>query len=337
MAEDFILKDIIDNILERVSFEDLARFKSVCKSWSDSIIPGIYKSCKLIVSSPTQIQIVDHDASSSSSSSSSSNIKWLTLPLKEGGGGGQYVVGSSNGYLCIGFVENYNLMLWNSLTNEYKNINPPPNSEWINDGSTSNQFTGFGYDIVSNDYKIVKKFYPSVMVYSLKTNSWRQLKIEATAFNSYKSGINEPNIGTLVNGALYWFVTSGRTFTNLHERDYHTSRILRLDLAYENYTWVELPPDADESIKSELIVFQENLLCACQNHVGRMMIDMRNGEVLLHVRNEKDPQPPSHLQNGGLCLYNPKQKKFKWFEISENIRDWQYVLPTYENFRSFQQ
>ncbi|KAH7522066.1 hypothetical protein FEM48_Zijuj07G0098300 [Ziziphus jujuba var. spinosa] len=277
-------------------------------------------------------------------------------------------------------------MLWNSLTNEYKNINPPPNSEWINDGSTSNlknQFTGFGYDIVSNDYKIVKKFYPSVMVYSLKTNSWRQLKIEATAFNSYKSGINEPNIGTLVNGALYWFVTSGRTFTNLHERDYHKSRILRLDLAYENYTWVELPPDADESIKSELIVFQ--------NHVGRMMIDMwvskdnkasnntisrlvkwtefkwtklmsiqyseismepftfkpqiyltfmcfrKNGEVLLHVRNEKDPQPPSHLQNGGLCLYNPKQKKFKWFEISENIRGWQYVPPTYENFRSFQQ
>lgn len=136
-------------------------------------------------------------------------------------------------------------------------------------------------------------------------------------------------------------------------------RILRIELANEKHSRAPPPSDVDWEVESKLIVLGGNKLCAYQNHVGRVfemwvlieeeeddddsesrqvkwtklmsieyweqvqsVISMaplmlltplhfrRNGEVLSRMR-----------KNGGLCLYNPKQKIFKWFEILENIKD----------------
>ncbi|KAH7522060.1 hypothetical protein FEM48_Zijuj07G0097700 [Ziziphus jujuba var. spinosa] len=363
-AEDVIFKDIMDNILKRVPVRDLARFKCVCKSWSNSIIPKVMESIsscsKLIVSSPSEIhiQIVDHEAAAAAASSSNTKsiVKRLPFPIKEPG---QIVVGSSNGFLCIFLVGKYNLILWNPLTNAYNKVNL-----WVENNPLVEMrfnyfyfpFIGFGYDNCNHDYKIVKLIDFKLMVYSLKTNSWRNLKPIPLSFclNEYKLETDNPNIGTLVNGALYWFVTLYVT----NARSYKTYAIFRFDLADEKQSWVQPPTNADQSIELKLTVFEVNKqLCAYQN-LGRVIemwvlkeedndfesrkvkwtklmsiehseqvqpiIFMRNGEVLLHVKNEEKNKE-------GLSLYNHKQKKFKWLEIPE-IKDWKYVVPTHENF-----
>ncbi|WOH01702.1 hypothetical protein DCAR_0521087 [Daucus carota subsp. sativus] len=87
------------------------------------------------------------------------------------------VVGSCNGIICLNCVVRNFLALWNPATRQCKEIYGPFQEPFENN-------VGFGYDSVSNDYKIIKIVektgsvdIPVVLVYSTNATCWTQLKV----------------------------------------------------------------------------------------------------------------------------------------------------------------
>lgn len=69
---------------------------------------------------------------------------------------------------------------------------------------------GFGFDPITDDYKIVSIPFPKneglgqkTCMYSMKTNSWSEIDFPTTATYSHVKGISRARI---VNGALHWIV-----------------------------------------------------------------------------------------------------------------------------------
>lgn len=104
-----------------------------------------------------------------------------------------------------------------------------------------------------------------VRVYSLKINSWRVLKTIPFCRNRYNIGPGyNPNIGSLVNGALYWPLAYVSTPLNspLNSKSHW---ILQLNFSEEKHSWVQPPSDANQKVELKLVVFKENKLCAYHN------------------------------------------------------------------------
>ncbi|KAF3456255.1 hypothetical protein FNV43_RR00905 [Rhamnella rubrinervis] len=366
-AVNVIVKDIVDDILGRLPLKELVRLKCVCKEWY-SAIPRISKSVrgprKIIVSSPScrSLMIFDHEAAAAAVDDEVNNtgttkrkVQRTRLHLDAPGD----VAGSSNGLLLIDFErKKERFVLWNPLIKEHKTLpDLPPSRKMLNFFYV--EWIGFGHDGCSDDYKIVRflAFEDSsfeVLVYSLKTNSWRKLELEQP-FSSNKIYVvvnSTQRMGTLVNGALYWPVT-------VSDVDGNRFQILRFHLADEKLCWMQ-PPDKvhHEERILRLMVYQGNKLCACQtlfrihmwvlnenqetesewtalmsipprvskitNRVEKTIAPlsfMRDGEVLLGCKE------PSGIK--GCRLYNPKDQSFKWLE-NLGIEGWFYKQFTYE-------
>jgi F-box interacting protein len=69
-----------------------------------------------------------------------------------------------------------------------------------NEGSGSASLYGFGYDHVTNNYKVVGVSLNEVSVYTLGTNFWRRIQ----DFPSH-SRANDRS-GVFVSGTINWFV-----------------------------------------------------------------------------------------------------------------------------------
>ncbi|KFK38088.1 hypothetical protein AALP_AA3G068000 [Arabis alpina] len=107
------------------------------------------------------------------------------------------IIGSSNGLVCI-YPERGGAFLFNPTTGESKKV---PESVTFHE-----QPYGFGYDTLTEDYKVVKfvvagdyKGYHNADVYSLKRDSLRRVQ-----------GLPYQRVGTtsgvLLNGAIHWVV-----------------------------------------------------------------------------------------------------------------------------------
>ncbi|KAF3456137.1 hypothetical protein FNV43_RR00787 [Rhamnella rubrinervis] len=302
-AVDVMVKDVMDDILGKLPLKSLVRFKCVCKAWNSSIpriAKSIYGPPKIIVapshSRPyTSIKIVDHEAAAASSDTDSETdrvIRHVKLPLDAPG----KVVGSCNGLLVIEFGRRKKkFVLWNPLLKEFKIL---PDLKPSNNRLVFSSMIGFGHDGCSDDYKVVRIFaYEEdssfeALVYSLKTNSWRYLKLEQPFSNNtiYEFLKHAPSMGTLVNGALYWPVTDfdSRWWS-------HTFRfwILRFHLADEKLSWTRAPDFVNTSYNLRLMVFEGNKLCAYQNVHARsdentMIRTKRNYEIRMWVLEEEE-------------------------------------------------
>lgn len=107
------------------------------------------------------------------------------------------ILGSCNGLVCIAPDED-TLFLFNPSTRESKRIPDSPSGVVPNDLSVY----GFGFDFVNDDYKVVKLGCGIVCVYSLRTDSWRNVGSFPFYDNVYESGV-------LVNGAIHWMASRG--------------------------------------------------------------------------------------------------------------------------------
>ncbi|XP_058732594.1 F-box/kelch-repeat protein At3g06240-like [Vicia villosa] len=151
-----------------------------------------------------------------------------------------FILGSAvNGIICIyqgsGFGNtsriNQEVVLWNPSTREFKVIPSgsfertilkayPPGSvfEDLPIIPTISNIHGFGYDLVTNDYKLIRYFcivdyYNSTdpnentlwQIYSLKSNSWRDLKIKMPNY-SWNNKLTD-HIGDAIyfRGMCHWW------------------------------------------------------------------------------------------------------------------------------------
>ncbi|XP_059641858.1 putative F-box protein At3g16210 [Cornus florida] len=121
-------------------------------------------------------------------------------------------VGACNGILCLCNRNNWkHFALWNPATREFKSLPVFPRSFPPNVASSQETF-GFGFDPITNDYKVVwiwntlddvmeMRYGPyQVAVYTLSTDSWRYLDV-ALPYSS----IATPRSNTCINGVYHWF------------------------------------------------------------------------------------------------------------------------------------
>ncbi|XP_021719571.1 F-box protein CPR30-like isoform X1 [Chenopodium quinoa] len=126
---------------------------------------------------------------------------------------GTEVLGSCNGLLCLSNGESHGkngTIIYNPVTRKSREV--PASKLKIPYGYESVIY-GFGYDLVNDDYKVVRviqystehpDFYDSeVKVFSLKANSWRRIRdFPREYYLSYKRGW-----GVYVSGCLHWMIT----------------------------------------------------------------------------------------------------------------------------------
>ena len=175
---DYLLEEVVLEILYRLPVISLIRFRCVSKSRNSLITTSAFidshltqslslpsNSNKLIVSLGnfrTKVEYYEfiHD-DNNDSDSSFHQFQNVEFPLSS------YfnLIGSVNGLFCL--CEKEQIILWNPCIRKFITL-PKTNSAVIN---------GFGFDARTNDYKVVSiapKSRPLVEVYSLKEGAWRK-------------------------------------------------------------------------------------------------------------------------------------------------------------------
>ncbi|XWS23752.1 hypothetical protein CRYUN_Cryun28dG0042200 [Craigia yunnanensis] len=261
MSNQTIPLDIVYRILSQLSVKALLRFKSVSKEWCSLINYPYFIKLHLRQSMETNrnnLNIVFKERASGKLLSvgfdyvNLDNPRELNHPLKRQPGEGldnEYdytqVVGSCNGLLCLIKEDQIyrTIMLWNISTGDYK-VLPDQPVELPRAWSTVQQLTfyGFGYDLINDDYKLVRivqeidssripPLISEVKVYSLKTNTWRRPSEEIP--NYYFHNNCWRTAGTFFYGTLHWL--------GIKERIWECpSSIIAFDVGTEKYHQIEL-------------------------------------------------------------------------------------------------
>ncbi|XP_059631104.1 F-box protein CPR1-like [Cornus florida] len=252
--------EVTADVLSRLPVKSLLRFRCVSRPWCALIDSKHFIKSHLnrsIEASSTNLSIIlvyGNDIYSMDFDSFDRAIK-LNHPLESTHN--LKVLGSCNGLLCLSETEDEHIVLWNPWTRKHQKIpvspiefpgklpvgpigfprklpylSPfaPPAPRIF--GTCEFIVYGFGYDCVSDDYKLVRmvqffgysvnSFYSEVKVYSLKANSWR--RIQGFPYYLRHHGVN----GVLVSGALHW-VVSPRAKSN------SADMIAAFDLGVEKY------------------------------------------------------------------------------------------------------
>ncbi|XP_074306638.1 putative F-box protein At2g02030 [Silene latifolia] len=269
---------LIIEILSRLPVKALLQFKSVCKLWYDIIKSSHFiskhlrnyyddnnnwRDCLIVqYSSVGQAgALIAYELLIDDTKNRTVSYQRIETPVYNsllcGPCDGIYLVWSSS-------VFNPKRSLWNPALNEFKilpNINCwkpnlPSNPIYIGEAY------GFGYDSKTDDYKVILILYygdtlddisritinpMSILIYSLRTNSWRHW---GDMDNSYYL---EPNGSyVFVNGCYYWLAS--RLLT--HGWD---TKIFSFDLNAETCQEIPLPQFESEPKYSQLIVYQDSI------------------------------------------------------------------------------
>ncbi|XP_059629706.1 F-box/kelch-repeat protein At3g06240-like [Cornus florida] len=148
------------------------------------------------------------------------------------------IIGSCNGLVCIWFLSRRSYVIFNFYTRESKQI-PFCNLRCFfpslicgGFGYDTSLICGFGYDSLSDDYKLVKLGRQSVYVYSLRAGCWK--KVQDYVKNSFYVEYGAyPTRGMMLNGAIHWFCLD----INSNKK----SKIAAFDLGSEKLSEIPLP------------------------------------------------------------------------------------------------
>ncbi|CAI9098828.1 OLC1v1035548C1 [Oldenlandia corymbosa var. corymbosa] len=190
MADHFP-QHLIANVLLRLPFNSLLRFRCVSKSWRDLIVSPYFTKLHS-KTSHIETRIISVKGSTFYSLDSVPAIaKQLNSPALEFPAREYQLAGSCNGIICLWNSEADDLVLWNPWIDKFSALPFPP-YEFPSSYRGCCLGTGFGYDYIDDDYKVVKwhtfsdfsdhlNNLPSsdryeLCVYSLKQNSWKRIK-----------------------------------------------------------------------------------------------------------------------------------------------------------------
>ncbi|KAK4259350.1 hypothetical protein QN277_005692 [Acacia crassicarpa] len=209
----FLHFEIIINILKRLPVKSILRFRSVCKDWKN-----LFKTQSFIAEHTRHsadespfLTLLEYDYSSERASLRLLNQKMetvevLSIPSNDCFNDGWEIIGSCNGLLCVkGSRPRQLLCLWNPVNIEVREIPQTRKDYW------RPSMFGFGFSGIVNDYKIVRFFRPKkveglnskvrlVKMYSLSTDSWKELEPGAVQKTRFKCG----NVSVSVDGTMTW-------------------------------------------------------------------------------------------------------------------------------------
>ncbi|XP_043700373.1 F-box protein CPR1-like [Telopea speciosissima] len=267
MANKNLPEVIIADILSRLPVKSLLRFRCICKLWCALIIDPDFIKMHLNRSLANNIYLtfIFSDTSLYSIDLNASKELQVLVKVDHHPKFVNYateIVGSCNGLLCLHNTdeEEEDILLWNPSTKRHHKLPIIPRESPL----THFNVYGFGYDLTTDDYKVVRVAQPyskndydnfwhsEVNIYSLSTDSWR--RIEDMPFH-----INYRHVsGVLANSALHW--VASRETGPYTESNF----ILSFDLQDEEYREVSLPDFVDEKIHMSIGVLGPQLCLRCK-------------------------------------------------------------------------
>ncbi|MBA0708444.1 hypothetical protein Golax_023565 [Gossypium laxum] len=233
--------DMTLDILRCLSVNDLLRFKCVSKFWCSWIEDPYFIKLHLSYSLKTNtnrcliVRYCKHQFLSVNYDSPKTTRR-LKQPLSEQKKEIQ-ILGSCNGLLAVE-DDDGRILLWNPSTRKYQ-VLPSTEIEFQSPPirCSSSTYYGFGYDPVSDDYKLVRivqlhgkndeYFHSEAKVYSLRSNCWRRIK-DVCFYHKFSR-----EFGFLANNALHWMV-----FKTPQSRN---QELVGFDLGSEEFRFLELP------------------------------------------------------------------------------------------------
>ena len=175
--------DLITDILCRLPVKYLVQFRCVCKSWNSLISDPKFAEKHLRLSTTRLVHTLTYSNlpykyilkscplhsvfNNLTTNQTAHPITQLKIPWK-------HVVsflGSCNGILCLlacGYTGFVTIRLWNPSIRKFNEL------PYL--GKQQGEMYGFGYDAVTNNYKVVVVFEDEVKVYTLSTDSWKNIQ-----------------------------------------------------------------------------------------------------------------------------------------------------------------
>lgn len=200
---------MIPEVLLHLPVKHLLRIRCVCKSWCSLIdsISFIKRHLQRNIECNPDAHVIIRSCPRGDSffladvhSLCDFPVVRIDDPVKTYLSGAEFL-GSCNGLVCL-LRNNNDILLWNPATRKCREL-PLPTNIPLPFIPKKCSIIGFGYDHVSDDYKVVRIddthiWGMMVTVYSLKYNSWTQAE-------TIPSGTRiTAKRGMYANGSLYW-------------------------------------------------------------------------------------------------------------------------------------
>ncbi|KAF4361168.1 hypothetical protein G4B88_027708 [Cannabis sativa] len=259
--------EIIENIILRLDAKSVLRSKCVCKCWLSLISDPFFMNAHHKRQVAHTIQISEYargeletiecsiHTSQNFNQISYSNIlfpneKYKKMELA--------FVGCHYGLVCLLDANHNSIYLWNPATKKYKKLPPSPYASPNKDFYKINGLYGFGYEPLTNDFKVVgiratnfgNLFRKSedVLVYSLRSNSWKTLVMPDLfsthvdtnyVFGSYNM------VSVVINASIHWLIyfpptQHGQDYVFLHHL-FEKQGIVGFDLSSDEFKLIKLP------------------------------------------------------------------------------------------------
>ncbi|XP_045827513.1 F-box/kelch-repeat protein At3g23880-like [Trifolium pratense] len=266
----YLSHELIIQILLRLPVKSLIRFKCVCKSWLSLISDPHFTNSHfqttaethsrrimfISYSPPLQTRFIDYEPSIHQHTASASlNLNFTpfeSYPHIQ-------IIGSCRGFILFDCyckqIHDYIIYIWNPSTGFHKKLPLSPFS--FSYDSYAQNFSGFGYDRLTDDYLLVSlcldqnmpNISPHLVFFSFRDNTWKEIK--GTHFPYENFSYVDPQVGSLYNEAIHWLA---------FHHDLQTYVIVAFDLMERKLLDMHLPVNFDREIHNcGLWVFGEFL------------------------------------------------------------------------------
>ncbi|KAL2938999.1 hypothetical protein RDABS01_022448 [Bienertia sinuspersici] len=349
---DHLPENLIVEILSWLPVKDLLQFKSVCKSWCSIIsspnfitkhLKNYYynpnndswKDCLLVQYYVTHAELQLYELFVDETPRVLANEVLDDMPMRN-----SYVCGPCDGIYYVSQPGTFNDTgrgLWNPAINEFRTLPEIISKPHLPSNITyaSNEVYGFGIDPVTRDYKVVVirghlstnedetdnvKFpVVSVLVYSLRTDSWKYCGDLGRAYD-----LETNNCYIYVNGCCYWFGLYGCSDysdeSDDDDDDDDDEVIISFDMATDAFKEMDVPDYSRPSSKC-LGMYDDSLAFLCLSDTEKVFdvwtwneeccwIKKISVGPLPEVRSPighwKDNRLILQCKDGKLVVYDPK-------------------------------
>ncbi|XP_059650938.1 F-box protein At3g07870-like [Cornus florida] len=231
---DFLPRDVFIDVLTRLPIRTLVRCACVCKSWYSLLTNPNFITTHLNADNNDNLLLIRRRSGDDGNVVHYSlllcknemfcDYAELELPLKTHSDPFLRIIGCCNGLVCL-YNDLHNsqeeLYLWNPSIQNTLALPPLQNLQVkFRSDNLVNHSIGFGFDSVTDDYKVVRIVYlngpssfrtpPEIGIFSLSTGTWRNISHLGLPYTIYERAPQ-----AYLNGAAHWLAWDWRRRSNL--------------------------------------------------------------------------------------------------------------------------